>query len=211
MLNKKANFLTFIFSAIFIALVIIFFCNDIYLPSKVCYPTFILALGILTINPRKLIFIVLALFFSAIGDWAGSLKLFIPQIVGFAITHIFYIIFFLKKTKKRPHSYSIIAIIGAVFYGAFFIIPNVESTMQRIAVSSYLIIITGMLYSVLQYTGVKKAAFVIAALLFVFSDSMIAWTRFVDSVPNSSIIIMVTYYLAQYIFFLYSIETKKRT
>jgi uncharacterized membrane protein YhhN len=37
----------------------------------------------------------------------------------------------------------------------------------------------------------------VGAALFVASDSMIAWDRFVTKVPNGAVLIMVTYHLGQ--------------
>ena len=67
-----------------------------------------------------------------------------------------------------------------------------------------------MLYSVLQYDGIYSVGFRCAALLFVFSDAVIAWNRFIGPVPARTYVIMVTYYLAQYLFFRFAFKTAAR-
>jgi len=66
--------------------------------------------------------------------------------------------------------------------------------------------IAGMLYSALQYRGAYAAWFRLAALLFVFSDSVIAWGRFVAPVPCRTCVVMITYYAAQYLFYLFAVR-----
>ena len=63
-----------------------------------------------------------------------------------------------------------------------------------------------MLYSALQYRGAYAAWFRLAALLFVFSDSVIAWGRFVAPVPCRTCVVMITYYAAQYLFYLFAVR-----
>ena len=63
-----------------------------------------------------------------------------------------------------------------------------------------------MLYSALQYRGAYAAWFRLAALLFVFSDSVIAWGRFVAPIPCRTCVVMITYYAAQYLFYLFAVR-----
>ena len=72
---------------------------------------------------------------------------------------------------------------------------------ERIGVAVYGAVIAGMLYSVLRYRGAYAAWFRFAALLFVFSDGVIAWSRFIGAVPGRTYVVMVPYYLAQCLFF----------
>jgi uncharacterized membrane protein YhhN len=41
-------------------------------------------------------------------------------------------------------------------------------------------------------------------VLFVFSDFILAWNKFVEPIEHSRILIMTTYYLAQYLLFIRS-------
>lgn len=46
-----------------------------------------------------------------------------------------------------------------------------------------------------------------AALLFVFSDGVIAWSRFIGAVPGRTYVVMVPYYLAQCLFFCFTVKS----
>ena len=81
---------------------------------------------------------------------------------------------------------------------------------ERIGVAVYGLVIAAMLYSALQYDGACAAGFRCAALLFVFSDAVIAWNRFIGPVPARTWIVMTTYYLAQYLFFRFAFKTAAR-
>ena len=70
-----------------------------------------------------------------------------------------------------------------------------------------LAVIAGMLYSVLRYRGAYAAWFRFAALLFVFSDGVIAWSRFIGAVPGRTYVVMVPYYLAQCLFFCFAVKS----
>jgi uncharacterized membrane protein YhhN len=61
-------------------------------------------------------------------------------------------------------------------------------------VAAYMAVIGAMLATALA-VGNPLAA--VGAALFVASDSMIAWDRFVGKVPHASLLIMVTYHLGQ--------------
>ena len=61
--------------------------------------------------------------------------------------------------------------------------------------------------SVLRYRGAYAAWFRFAALLFVFSDGVIAWSRFIGAVPGRTYVVMVPYYLAQCLFFCFAVKS----
>jgi uncharacterized membrane protein YhhN len=61
-------------------------------------------------------------------------------------------------------------------------------------VAAYIVVIGAMLATALA-VGNPLAA--VGAVLFVTSDSMIAWDRFVGKVPHASVLIMITYHLGQ--------------
>jgi len=46
------------------------------------------------------------------------------------------------------------------------------------------------------------------AMLFLFSDSMLAYNKFVETLPNAGLIIMASYMIAQYLIVLGSIKRR---
>jgi uncharacterized membrane protein YhhN len=61
-------------------------------------------------------------------------------------------------------------------------------------VAAYIVVIGAMLATALA-VGNPVAA--VGAVLFVASDSMIAWDRFVAKIRNAALLIMITYHLGQ--------------
>ena len=96
------------------------------------------------------------------------------------------------------------ALLALLFAG---VVPRVLDPAERIGVAVYGAVIAGMLYTVLRYRGAYAAWFRFAALLFVFSDGVIAWSRFIGAVPGRTYVVMVPYYLAQCLFFCFAVKS----
>ena len=103
-----------------------------------------------------------------------------------------------------PHGCFPAALLALLFAG---VVPRVLDPAERIGVAVYGAVIAGMLYSVLRYRGAYAAWFRFAALLFVFSDGVIAWSRFIGAVPGRTYVVMVPYYLAQCLFFCFAVKS----
>jgi uncharacterized membrane protein YhhN len=58
-----------------------------------------------------------------------------------------------------------------------------------------------MLFSALMQ---RSSLYALGAVLFVFSDFILAWNKFVDPIQHSGLLIMTTYYLGQYLLFIRS-------
>ena len=142
-----------------------------------------------------------ALFLSAIGDYQGSEHNFILQILFFALAHIFYIVDFLSKRNlsKLNKTLAVIPYIYAIIYGVI-VIQNMSNVVEMIAVAIYAGIIATMGASVLMLNIKHKWWYVVAATLFIFSDSVIVYNKYIERIPNASMWIMTTYYAAQGLF-----------
>lgn len=160
----------------------LFFTKAAALPYKVAYPVLLLAVAVFCLRRKTLLPVGAALLLSALGDAAGAKGLFIPQMLFFALAHGAYIRYFLCAAGSSHAA----GRIGVAVYGA---------------------VIAGMLYSVLRYRGAYAAWFRFAALLFVFSDGVIAWSRFIGAVPGRTYVVMVPYYLAQCLFFCFAVKS----
>ena len=163
----------------------LFFTKAAALPYKVAYPVLLLAVAVFCLRRKTLLPVGAALLLSALGDAAGAKGLFIPQMLFFALAHGAYIRYFLCAG----------------------VVPRVLDPAERIGVAVYGAVIAGMLYSVLRYRGAYAAWFRFAALLFVFSDGVIAWSRFIGAVPGRTYVVMVPYYLAQCLFFCFAVKS----
>ncbi|WP_313800040.1 lysoplasmalogenase [Cytobacillus sp.] len=137
------------------------------------------------------------LLFCMFGD--GLLHWFLIGLSAFLIGHIFYSIGFFKEWRFSLIRAS--SIIPISFYAIFIGRILAESLSEKgnndliIPVILYTMIISAMAWAAVM-TGNKWA--IAGSLLFVISDSILAWNRFVSDIPYSSILIMTTYYTAQF-------------
>ena len=145
--------------------------------------------------------IPLALLASSAGDWAGAMGEFIFQIAFFAVAHIFYIADFAPKCK-----FSVKRIVALVLFSAIvlpflgYVLMHIGDRVEMIAVAIYGVLIYSMGFTALIQNRKFSILYAIAAMLFIFSDSCIAYNRFVEHIPNATMWIMTTYYAAQGIF-----------
>ena len=145
--------------------------------------------------------IPMALLASSAGDWAGAMGEFIFQIAFFAVAHIFYIADFAPKCKftlKRIVALVLFSAIVLPFLG--YVLMHIGDRVEMIAVAIYGVLIYSMGFTALIQNRKFSILYAIAAMLFIFSDSCIAYNRFVEHIPNATMWIMTTYYAAQGIF-----------
>ena len=188
----------------------LFFTKAAALPYKVAYPVLLLGLSMFMLRRRELLPIGIAFLLSAAGDAMGARHWFIPQMAFFALAHIAYIRWFLPRARRRLRAVSLAVTVPLLVFLFAAIVPEAPFPAERIGVAVYGLVIAAMLYSALQYDGACAAGFRCAALLFVFSDAVIAWNRFIGPVPARTWIVMTTYYLAQYLFFRFAFKTAAR-
>lgn len=191
---------------IFLALVVIyFFRNNLGLTSQLLHditktlPVLFLSLATYFCGSNRLV--SLALLLSAAGDLAGEEKIFLAQIALFALAHIAYIIYFAKRAtinSKNRIAIAIWVIVMLIFGG--WMVSHISSTTIKIACSLYILLIGTMAATTFSIQATHKPLYVIAALLFVFSDSCIAWNKFIEHFAGAGVTIMTTYFAAQAIF-----------
>lgn len=145
----------------------------------------------------------LALFFSFLGD--GFLNYegyFLPGLLSFFVAHIGYCVVFLKWNgiaTALHYKRSLLLLLYAA--GVFVFIQNDLGPLKPYVIL-YMIILLFMVISVLSRKGfTSKSAYtlgVTGALLFLFSDSLLAINKFTYAVPYASQMIMLSYALAQF-------------
>lgn len=135
---------------------------------------------------------VLGLLFSFLGD---LLLLFdwglLPGLGSFLIAHILYIVSFRRaiRGKKRFFIPFILVYLGLLLYYLF---PHLAE--MRVPVIIYGITISTMLWYSFR---TERRWLIIGALLFVTSDSILAVNLFVKQTTLLSLLVMITYFLAQ--------------
>jgi alkenylglycerophosphocholine/alkenylglycerophosphoethanolamine hydrolase len=78
------------------------------------------------------------------------------------------------------------------------IVPSAPAGVLRIGVSIYAILICSMLYTALMQ---RSSLYALGAVLFVISDFILAWNKFVEPVPYRTILVIGTYLSAQWLLF----------
>jgi len=141
--------------------------------------------------------IVIGLAFGLVGDVLLFQDRFIPGAAAFLIGHLAYIVALVPIEHPLPA-----VIFGLVIVGAFAISLGRcivrgawrQSPLLGGIVVAYMITIGAV---VVLAVGSWSTVAGIAALLFMVSDTLLAWGRFVGSAPGGRVAVMVTYQLAQ--------------
>ncbi|MCX2574525.1 lysoplasmalogenase [Pedobacter sandarakinus] len=152
------------------------------------------------------------LIFALIGD---VLLMFQTQhssyftfgLVAFLVCHMAYIRAFILDHKSNPtqkNPYFLWATGALILFcvGLFFYLQPSLGGLQ-FAVLCYAIIITFMaIMAVNRYKKVNMFSFqtiLVGALFFLFSDSVLAVNKFAQPIPQSGVLIIATYMLAQFL------------
>ena len=157
-------------------------------------------------NRRYARLVLAALLFSLLGDVLLMLdELFLPGLLAFFVAQIFYVAAF--WTDTRVYKGDLLAgIVILLVSGCIFIYlqPYLESALI-IPVAGYMLVISVMVWRAVgtssrpMFQPRQVQLIVAGAILFYISDLVLAINRFAWNVPWSSLIIMVTYFAAQYL------------
>ena len=145
----------------------------------------------------------IGLLLSACGDIVADIPIggFIPQVGCFMAAQLVYLMVFRREVYRSPLR---TAVCCALMMYVGFVGANIFSSHQitgaiLLAIGIYLVVISGMAMAAILRPKYYLAMLPIGAIMFVFSDSVIAWDRFVCDVAQSSSLIMWSYYLAQFL------------
>ncbi len=194
---------------VFLVFAILFFLPGFQVPRKVVFPLMILTIAALWVLPWQM---CLAMFFSFLGDYFGACNNFLAQMGFFALAHVWIIVYFVKRLKtncdksctlsnKRKAYFSVISIatLALLVFVMAEIVPFADAGVIR-----YGVIIYAILISTMMFLGLIQRSYIFAlgGFLFVFSDFVLAWNKFVSPVPARTYMVMVPYYSAQFLLFL---------
>ena len=197
-------------SVMFLCACVIFFL-PVKIPHMITICTSILTIASLWLCPWQ---ITMALLFSTLGDHMGSCNNFLGQMGFFAVGHVFYVIYFAgryfrrvepdRKLTGKAKGYLAMVVFCALalLCAAFFkIAPEAPAGIIRIGVCIYATLISLMMITAMLQ---RSSLFALGAILFVFSDFILAWNKFVEPVPYRHYLVLVSYYLAQWLLFIRS-------
>lgn len=195
---------TILISIIYVALCVLYF-SRMGIAYKIAFPVIALVISALWVSPWQM---ALALACSAFGDIMGAQGNFLWQMGAFGLAHLFLIWFFVARffhingmTSVRNILLTTVLVIGVCAFALLMIIPEAPAGIIRQGATVYAIIISIMLWCALLQ---KDMSYAIAGILFVISDLILAWNKFVSPLPYTTYLIMIPYYISQLLFFIRS-------
>ena len=172
---------------IVISLIVFFLINSKHLRSNIRMLT-ILALGFSVLGDVLLLFVSVSEYF------------FISGLIAFLIAHIFYYLVFLKHRDKSKKPYGFIALLLVYAFGLFWFLKSGLNALL-IPVILYMLVILAMATSAFlrdKKVGANSYNLVFfGALIFMVSDSLLAFNKFYLPFSLADFSIMFTYALAQ--------------
>lgn len=167
----------------------------------IAIPTLLLALITALKGRKNGWWIPLGLTLSAAGDLAGSLDAFQWQMGLFALALCCYIADFAPHGKLTTQRVRPLVVAFIAFCTAFgFLAVKITSIVEVASVGLYAVVLLSMLSATIIQERKSWGWYVVAALLFVLSDGLIAYDRYIGMVPYASYVILIPYYAAQVIF-----------
>lgn len=175
---------------------------DVNLAAMVLKPVPVLMLVAVVLQRgrggRPAMLIALGLVASAVGDvlLAWSADAFTAGLVAFLVAHILYLVAFLMQ-ERRP-ALGMLLPFSLCTAGVFSLLyPHLGELL--IPVVAYVFVITMMVWraSALHGRVAGGGAALIGAVLFVFSDSLLAINKFAQGFALADVAVMLTYWAGQ--------------
>ncbi|MFT5251106.1 MAG: putative membrane protein YhhN [Flavobacteriales bacterium] len=156
-------------------------------------------------------FLITALLFSWIGDiillFGDRAEIyFIGGLISFLISHVIYIVLFSKQMKKSRESskalfwVGVTTIIMYLMMMLFLLLPTLGDL--KLPVFVYALVLSTMLLFAFKgfflWDKPERWYILIGAIVFVSSDSILAFNKFHHALQMSAVLIMSTYLFAQY-------------
>ncbi len=152
---------------------------------------------------------VAALAFCLAGDVFLMLPrdLFVPGLAAFLIGHVLFIVGLLQPPSPAgipPFTFSTVGLIVASvavvvveFVPGTKLLRSLVDSGQRELMAPVCIYVAAIATMVVLAVNVGVGAAAAGAILFLVSDTLLAWNRFVHPVPSGPLAVHVTYHLAQ--------------
>ncbi len=191
------------------------FLPAIFVKYRIVFPLLTLTVAGIFLLPWQM---TLAMAFSMSGDFMGAYGSFIGQMGFFALAHIMLISWFIPQFLALPEDKTFtglnhlcktavrsrvslqtasIAVCTFIALSAFaftFIIPEAPAGIIRTGCSIYAVLICTMMCISIT---LRRPLLFIGAALFLFSDMILSWNKFVSPVPAHTWLLMLPYYSGQ--------------
>ncbi len=147
--------------------------------------------------------ILVGMLFSLVGDVFIMLPSdkFMPGLVSFLVAHLFYISAFVSESRN-PVSFAIVPYLLYAAAMMWVLLPHTGK--MHWAVLAYMVVILVMGWRAAEMwiaIGASWSAFAaVGGVLFILSDSTLAWNRFRKHFRSAQIVLLVLYFSAQWAF-----------
>jgi len=179
----------------------LFLAQSLPYPSSAFLKTSMCVLLAVLAWRRQSALLAIALLFSASGDALLAIdgaKLFVPALASFLVTHVLYAVIFVRTSRGTPAAASawrkaamVVPIVFAIGYSVV-LWPHLGAL--AIPVLLYIAAIVAMSALSLRVQQIFVPG---GALLFMASDSLIAFEKFIEPVTWLGAAVWITYALAQ--------------
>jgi len=208
---KKAIWIVLFASVLLVDLVAVYSNNESlrFITKPLLVP--LLAIYLLrqtnSVTSSLKVWVFLALFFSWVGDILLLFEekgpnFFLLGLSAFLLAQVFYIVFFHNiRMREYIRGNALLLLLVIVYYSILISVLSPYLGNMKLPVRIYGVVLSFMLM-LAMHTMLgknKKAALwmMIGAILFVASDSFLAFNKFFAPFDNAGLIIMLTYGLAQ--------------
>jgi len=208
---KKAIWIILFALVLLVDLVAVYLNNEslLFITKPLLMPLLAIYLLLQTkaINSGLKVWIFLALFFSWAGDMfllfeERSSNFFLWRLSAFFVAQVCYIVFFHNiRMREYIRGNALLLLLVIVYYSVLISVLSPYLGKMTLAVRIYGVVLSFMVMLAMHtMLGKNKRAalwMTMGAILFVVSDSLLAFNKFFAAFNNAGLIIMLTYGLAQ--------------
>lgn len=160
------------------------------------------------VSPRWQRAVVVGLLLSLVGDVCLMLPadLFVPGLVAFLLAHLGYIVAFAPGSTWGARAIAFAVLAGVAGVNLMGLLPRIEPALKG-AVIAYVVVLASMAAFALArawtpalmqaHPGSTRLA-ALGGVAFVASDSLLAWDRFGGGIPTPALLVLATYWFAQW-------------
>ena len=152
--------------------------------------------------------VLAGLMLSLIGDVFLMLPgdHFVPGLVAFLLAHVCYIVAFAPGSSGKARALAFVVVAAIAAGNLAGLLPRVDAALKMPVLAYVAVLATMAAFALARaWTPAIKGALprttgmaAIGAVLFMVSDSLLAWDRFSGGVPMPALLVLSSYWLAQW-------------
>lgn len=131
---------------------------------------------------------------------------FVPGLVAFLLAHVCYIVAFAPGSNGKARAVAFLLVAAVAAGNLIGLLPRVDAALKIpvLAYTAVLATMAGFAFARAWTAEVSRTLprsarmAAIGAVFFMISDSLLAWDRFAGGVPVPALLVLGTYYVAQW-------------